>query len=276
MKIYGTAKGGALNKKDFGVAFGGAAPTPFSDDSDLKGYYKFNETSGDIVNQSESDESVGTSGNIDITGGDYDQDAGSPFEYSMEFDGTTSEFGVFGTSLTDWKFTHDDSGITTTICFWAKVNSTPASGVEEYFLSIINTDAYHGFMWRYNNNMAMQYSINSGNGSNIITEADYYTTSDYIPDTDSWHFYVIQFDISLASNNITVWRDAANKENFDKSGNTPESTNSKYALTVGARGSDHKKNGDFYICELSIWDRILTEAEIIELYNNGAGKAIYL
>ena len=27
MKIHGTAKGGALSKKDFGVAFGGAAPS---------------------------------------------------------------------------------------------------------------------------------------------------------------------------------------------------------------------------------------------------------
>jgi len=28
MKIHGTAKGGALSKKDFGVAFGGGAPSP--------------------------------------------------------------------------------------------------------------------------------------------------------------------------------------------------------------------------------------------------------
>jgi len=28
MKIYGTAKGGAIGKKDFGVAFGGGAPSP--------------------------------------------------------------------------------------------------------------------------------------------------------------------------------------------------------------------------------------------------------
>ena len=27
MKIYGTAKGGAISKKDFGVAFGGGAPS---------------------------------------------------------------------------------------------------------------------------------------------------------------------------------------------------------------------------------------------------------
>jgi len=37
MKIYGTAKGGAIGKKDFGVAFGGGAVAPFSpsDISDL-------------------------------------------------------------------------------------------------------------------------------------------------------------------------------------------------------------------------------------------------
>jgi len=30
MKIHGTAKGGALSTKDFGVAFGGAAITPLT------------------------------------------------------------------------------------------------------------------------------------------------------------------------------------------------------------------------------------------------------
>ena len=31
MKIHGTAKGGALSKKDFGVAFGGSAANQYPD-----------------------------------------------------------------------------------------------------------------------------------------------------------------------------------------------------------------------------------------------------
>jgi len=48
MKIHGTAKGGALSKKDFGVAFGGAAPTPDPEFNSLltnTDYWVFNDAS---------------------------------------------------------------------------------------------------------------------------------------------------------------------------------------------------------------------------------------
>ena len=48
MKIHGTAKGGAVGKKDFGVAFGGGAVEPINDEN-LAAYYKFNETLPDAV-----------------------------------------------------------------------------------------------------------------------------------------------------------------------------------------------------------------------------------
>ena len=273
MKIHGTAKGGAINKKDFGVAFGGNGVTPFSNDSDLKGYWKFNETSGDIINVSESDETVGSSGDIQITGATYNQDEGSPFDYSMLFDGV-NDYGVFGSSLTDWKFLHDNSGITSTICFWAKINSIPASG-EEYILSIINTDSGFGFFERLNSDSKIGYGINSGAGSNLIVYNE--STANYIPNTSNWYFYVITYNQSLASDNYSIFREANNEENGDKEANTPASNNSSYALHIASRASDApNKLGDFYIAELSIWDRVLTDDEIDELYNSGKGKPIYV
>ena len=41
MKIHGTAKGGALGKKDFGVAFGANGGGAAIDDTDLMAYWKF-------------------------------------------------------------------------------------------------------------------------------------------------------------------------------------------------------------------------------------------
>ena len=67
----------------------GAAPTPdpFSDDSELKFYGKFSETSGDIINQSESSDSLGDSADIEISGGTYDQESFADWSKSLYMDG---------------------------------------------------------------------------------------------------------------------------------------------------------------------------------------------
>jgi hypothetical protein len=241
------------------------------DDTDLKSYHKFNETSGDIINVSESSADLGTSADIQMTGGTYNQSAGSPFGYSMLFDGV-DDFGVFGTSKTNYKFTHDNSGITSTICYWAKVLSFPASN-EDYFLSILNTDDGKGFMQRVNNNQTTTHFINSGGSGDILVNAK--TTSNYIPDTSNWYFYVYTYNQSETSNNLTYFRNAGNEENGTKTSLTPSSDDSTYVLTVGARGSDHTKFIHAYMAEMSIWDRVLSDDEITTLYNGGSGQAIY-
>ena len=43
------------------------------DDTDLKAYYKFNESSGDIINKSEATASLGSAADIAITGATYSQ-----------------------------------------------------------------------------------------------------------------------------------------------------------------------------------------------------------
>ena len=74
--------------------FGVPAPTPFSDDSDLKFYGKFSESSGDIINQSESSDSLGDSADIEITGATYNQSSFADWSSSMYFDGV-DDYGQF-------------------------------------------------------------------------------------------------------------------------------------------------------------------------------------
>jgi len=91
MKIHGTAKGGALSKRDFGVAFGGGAAAGF-DKSDIIAYYNFDNDTGALVNQATSengfddgsgDDNDGTNGSgvtLDVSGiiaSAYDYDATS-------------------------------------------------------------------------------------------------------------------------------------------------------------------------------------------------------
>ena len=241
------------------------------DDTDLKGYWKFNETSGDIINVSESSADLGSGADIQMTGGTYNQSAGSPFGYSMLFDGV-DDFGVFGTSKSQFKFTHDNSGITTTICYWTKVVSFPTAN-EDYFLSIINTDDGKGFFQRNNTNQTTTHFINSGGSGDILVNAK--TTSNYIPNTSDWFFLVYTYDQSESSNNLSYFRNAGNEENGTKTSLTPSSDDSTYVLTVGARGSDHTQFLHGYIAEMSIWDKILDSDTISALYNGGSGRAIY-
>ena len=125
-------------------------------------------------------------------------------------------------------------------------------------------------MLRYKGNQ-LAYEVNSGSGDNRLVDQK---TNSFVGLDTNWHMYTVQFDFSLADTNYTVWRDANNEANGNKIANTAGTSNSSNALTIGA-DFDEEKFGNFYICELSIWDRILTDDEIEELYNSGDGLPIY-
>ena len=137
MKIHGTAKGGAISKKDFGVAFSSAGSVEPLDDENLVGYWKFNESSGNIINVSESDESLGSAANISMTGGTYDV-TGTPsgIGNGVTFDGT-DDYGTFGTSTSQFNFMHNTSAVWT-LAWWMKLNEI---GSDDTFCATkINTD----------------------------------------------------------------------------------------------------------------------------------------
>lgn len=263
-----------LNKKLYsphtGIGFGvisSSIQVAGFDDTDLKAYLKFDETSGDINNVSQAPADLGTAADIQMTGGSFNQAQG-PFGYAFLFDGI-NDFGVFGSSLSQWNFMHNASGLFT-INFWARMQ---AFG-ENYFLSTVNTDAGHGIFLRTQaTNQPLQTFINSGAGSNILVDKT--SSNNYLPDTTNWHMYTITWNQSLANTNLSIFRDAANEENANKTAATPSASNNDNALTIGARASDHTKFLNFYISELSIWNRVLSDAEIATLYNSGSGLVIY-
>ena len=94
------------------------------DDSQLKLYAKFNETSGDIINVSESSDSLGSSADLQVSGASYNQSE-SPFGYAMTFDGTNDNAKA-GTSTSQFNFLHDSATMKWSMCFWA--NSTGGDG----------------------------------------------------------------------------------------------------------------------------------------------------
>jgi len=267
MKIHGTAKGGALSKKDFGVAFSGGNGS-FSDEG-LKAYWKFNETSGAIVNQSESDESIGTDANIAITGATYDDSsAPSTFSASMLYDGT-NDYGVAGTSKSQWNFLHNTNATWSEV-MWLRLNDSFPSGEPSLLAdggasaSSVGTDIYCS--------STKQLTMLITNGTDVSIAVS--SGNNYVPDVTNWHFYVFTYDYSLASNNGKMKRDNANLVQGSGSSGLVDD-NSSYTLETMRNPRTGSNYINAYACEWSVWNKVLSDDDQTSLYNDGDGMEIY-
>lgn len=82
----------------------------------------------------------------------------------------------------------------------------------------------------------------------------------------NWHFLVGTYDRTLGSNNIKLYVDGT----LNAQANDIVGFANSYINIGRATG-----NGEFfpgYIDEVGIWGKVLTQAEITELYNSGSGK----
>jgi len=267
MKIHGTAKGGALSKKDFGVAFSSGGAVEPIDDSELLVYWRFNESSGDVLNQSESDDSIGTGADLQITGASYDNGS-PPVGKSMLFDGS-NDYAKAGTSTSQFNFLNEGD-CKWSVCFWMKWLTTSSNSPQMLFGNC-NEGSDTGIAIRVTDSPDKAINVlfaNSG-AVNLIS------SQDYIPDLTAWHFYCLTYDQTLASSNMVYRRDNNNEETDNKSG-TRASSNATAALNVGARPDLSSASfSNMQINEVSIWNRILTDDEQTELWNDGDGRAIY-
>ena len=241
--------------------------TPFNTlygDTSLTAYWKFNEASGDIINQSQSASDLGSGADFQITGATYIPSGDtSPFGYAMLFDGV-DDFGKAGTSLSQFSFLYSTTS-TFTIAFWLKI--VPQAG-ERYVFD--NSNNFAGSFIRIGDDESGGFAVKNSSSQTVIPGD---VSANFFPDTN-WHFYVWTNDQSLGSNNTKVKRDDANLEQFTKTGNTPTNGNSGTALYVGARNATSLP-ANMYICEVSIWSKVLTDADQTSLYNAGAGLEIY-
>jgi hypothetical protein len=272
MKIHGTAKGAALSTKDFGVAFGGATVTPF-DDTGLKAYYKFDETSGDIIEQSESDVALGSSADIQITGSPTYDDPSAPdsFSASMLFDGSTA-LGIAGSSTSQFNFL-SKGDIQSTVCMWIRQLSVPSGGFEPCWIDSSGSTASNvGCAFLQYPTMKLLYYISNGSGAHyaLLDCGD-----DYIPDVTLWHFYVGTFDYDLGSNNQKMRRDNSNLKQGTPVGNSA-TTDSEYPLNFMYNPRVAiPAFMNAYCCEFSFWSKVMSTDDQTSLYNEGAGREIY-
>ena len=205
--ILGSAKGGVTlpNKNNTSVAFGGSGGVTPIDDTSLMVYYKFSEASGNIINQSESDESLGSNADLAMSGGTYGV-TGTPDDLgnAVTFDGS-SDYSVAGTSKSQFNFLHNQSGLFT-IVFWMKYLGTVT---ENQIINTVYTEGTQvGFYLRTRATNGLQFRMVRGvDGTRVIVLT---TTANFIPDKDEWHMYTLTYSYTGSAPQATIKRD-----NFD-------------------------------------------------------------
>ena len=265
MKIHGTAKGGALSKKDFGVAFGGGGGGAAINDADLKSYWKFNEASGDILNSSESDESLGSGAALQVTGAAY-KDGSPPVGNSMHFDGV-NDFALAGSSLSQFVFLHD-VGAKWSQVWWAKWGELTGDRV----FGTMSTGA--GYRMRAESNGSFEVAMNNAAGQAITSGNN--TSTNYVPAINTWYFFCFRWDQTLSdSQNFKFRRNDDNTEYLAKTGNTPTDDDAEDPATFAKEAGAAANYDNVYLSEFSCWDKILSAEDETSLYNSGNGLEIY-
>lgn len=253
---------------------------PFSDVTDLKAYYKFEEAVGDtppeLKNQASlispaSTESLGTAADGTENGTLVSGVAGK-IDNAWSFDQSASNYVELGTSTSQWNFLHNTSGHWT-IAWWMKLNVS-----EPGFNGFIFGDADEaaandiGFGIRFDDQPTKDHQLNVEIG-NASANPSGTSTASFVPkDTTTFYHYIITGNYTTGPDqyNVEMYRDNANNESFTLSG-TASNSNADNSSRIGINGRAIGNGVNAIIDELSIWDRVLTTDERAEIYNSGHG-----
>ena len=281
MKIHGTAKGGAISKKDFGAAFGGGGGSAGIDDTGLVALYKFDESSQSVPNSSQSDDSGGT--NFNATCSNAVTNVTGHFGDCFSFNGTNANIALYDDAdiaKSQWNWLHD--GTSWSVSYWIRrvtinayvrlydqlyglTGSPVANGVTNYW--------YDASLEPYGNGNFI--ITNDSTGSSASKRALDTTFSSAFWNDTEWRFYTHTMDWSPASNNLVSTLDNATTVYGDKSAYAPTTGNSVGNMTgmSNAGGTGHFNNAE--IQQLTFWNVVIDQDVKDALWNDGAGRAFY-
>ena len=240
--------------------------------SELKAYWKFNESSGDIVNQAisvGSTDGLGTTAsNLQIAGADYDQTGITANNKSLYFDG--SDHGQAGTSASQFNFLHTPN-TKWTINFWLKYGGDTTGN------TILDTNggggtARVGLLIDVLADESMQVWMGRGVATTTVVSTN--SGASFVPSDSAFHFYSIRYDHTLASSNVKISIDNGTPVTGNKTSDTPSSADSAFPFNIAENCNGYGAFLDGNLTEMSIWNRVLTDAEVTTIYNSGSGKRI--
>ena len=242
--------------------------------SELKAYYKFDESSGNIVNVANTitgNSTLGTGQNITMNGDPTYSVTGTPssFGNAVSCDGS-GDYGQFGTK-TDWNFLHT-TGATWTINVWLKFDASVVTN-KQLFDNTQAADSTIGLNIRTQSSNRFRVIIPRGVGNSSTLDTDNNPNLP-IPTDNAWHMYTIRWDQSSGNGVLTYKTDGANEVTKNGSGNGTTTSDCTDSPRLFSESDAVSGELDAEIAEMSIWNRILTTAEETALYNSGSGKII--
>jgi len=264
MKIHGTAKGGAISKKDFGVAFGGNGVVHNFDLDDMKMYYRFEQTSGNLENTASDVGSTDAIADSDLVVSNATQGATGKIDYGVSFASDSEVLKATSMAPSALGFI-SNTGAVWTICGWVKVSSLAG---DQMILANTDFDADTNGIWVRMFNASGNLQIIFGTqGDDRINKI----TSTAIPDTD-WNFLMIQYDDSTGDLKMSV-----NNGTVETVASSLDLTNTTTPTTYLYVGNNLLTSENDFIGSLDefvIFNRILTTDEITDLYADGDGLVI--
>ena len=231
----------------------------------LKAYYKFDEVSGDIINQAGtvgSSVSLGSNADGQNSGADYG--ATGILGTAITFVDGTSDIVTLGTSKSQFNFMWSTT-MKFTLVFWYKSTALP-TGQTDIFTSLDSDHNNKGMGCQFRANRALNVQI--GNVAVSFT-----TANNFLPnDISNFHMVVVTGDYQ-ASPQITISVDNGTPVTQALTGSLSDA-DSTNVQTIGSSAGSYPLEMDGSIDEMSIWNRVLTADEISAIYNGGLGVAI--
>ena len=233
---------------------------------DLKAYYTCNESSGNVLNQASdigstdaiSDSDMIVSGNV--TYSETGHVSGVNAIGFPSYD-TNGNYIQANGSSSNWGFM-TEAGAVFTLTFWFQNLHVNTQYTTADICGTNGSDS-NDFQWRYGN-----ASYGDTFKMFLSGNSDQAFTGSAVDDTD-WHFYVMTWNEDGGSDNFTFQLDNTTKQT--KTLTTTNTTDPTTPLNFGDV-SGNEPEGNLQL--ITVWNRVLTDAEIAKLWNDGAGAEL--
>lgn len=248
--------------------FAMSGPPTTVDLTGLKAYYKFDETSGDLINLAGtvgSTVSLGTPANGQLESGIIRGDSGI-IGNSYHFPGSATGQITLGTSTSQFNFMHNQTA-KWSVNYWSNVTvstngaiiqnnvgTTANSGIDIDSIGFgggsVSAGVFRGVTFA-----SVIGPVNSGAGT--------------VPNNGQWHMVTITYDYLASPPNMNMYVDGVLVKTEPNDGDVPSNSNAAVPMQLGGYGDAIPFTGD--LDEMSIWNRVLTPTDVSLLYDGGAG-----